>query len=37
LGVLINDSLTFKLHLEKLVKKLRSNLGFYFQNKMFFF
>lgn len=35
-GVLIDDSLTFELHVEKLVKKLRLNLGFYFQNKLCF-
>lgn len=30
LGVLIEHSLTFKQHTEKLVKKLRIKLGFYF-------
>lgn len=30
LGTLINDSLTFKLHVENLIKKLKLKLGFYF-------
>uniref|UniRef100_A0A3P9K1B3 Reverse transcriptase domain-containing protein n=1 Tax=Oryzias latipes TaxID=8090 RepID=A0A3P9K1B3_ORYLA len=36
LGVLIDDSLTFKPHVENLVKKLRLKLGFYFRNKLCF-
>ena len=36
LDVLIDDSLTFKQHIEKLVKKPRIKLGFYFRNKLCF-
>lgn len=36
LGVLIDDSLTFKPHIEKLVKKLKLKLGFFFCNKLCF-
>lgn len=36
LGIMIDDSLTFKPHVETLVKKLRLKLGFYFRNRMCF-
>lgn len=36
LGILIDDSLTFKPHVQNLVKKLRLKLGFYFRNKLCF-
>ena len=36
LGILIDDSLTFKPHVLNLVKKLRLKLGFYFRNKLCF-
>lgn len=36
LGLLIDDSLTFKPHVLYLVKRLRLKLGFYFQNKLCF-
>ena len=36
LGILIDDSLTFKPHVLYLVKKLRLKLGFYFRNKLCF-
>lgn len=37
LGVLIDDSLTFKLHVEKLVKKLRLKLTKFSKQVVFFF
>lgn len=36
LGILIDDSLTFKPHIQHLVKKLKLKLGFYFRNKSCF-
>ncbi|KAL4006490.1 solute carrier family 24 (sodium/potassium/calcium exchanger), member 5 [Sarotherodon galilaeus] len=36
LGILIDDSLTFKPHVENLVKNLKLKLRFYFQNKLCF-
>uniref|UniRef100_A0A8C5N2E5 Reverse transcriptase domain-containing protein n=1 Tax=Gouania willdenowi TaxID=441366 RepID=A0A8C5N2E5_GOUWI len=33
LGVVIDDSLTFKLFIDKLVRKLKLKLGFFFRNK----
>jgi hypothetical protein len=33
LGILIDDGLSFKLHIQQLVKKLKLKLGFYFRNK----
>lgn len=36
LGVLIDNSLTFKPHIEQLVKKLKLKLGFFFRNKLCF-
>ncbi len=36
-GVLIDDSLTFTLHVEKLVKKLRLKWGFHFSKQVMFF
>ena len=37
LGILIDDSLTFKPHVLYLVRKLRLKLGFSFRNKCFSF
>uniref|UniRef100_A0A3B3HBJ0 ribonuclease H n=1 Tax=Oryzias latipes TaxID=8090 RepID=A0A3B3HBJ0_ORYLA len=36
LGVLLDDSLTFKPHIENVVKKLKLKLGFLFRNKLCF-
>lgn len=36
LGFLIDDCLTFKFHIDALVKKLRLKLGFYFRNRACF-
>ena len=36
LGILIDDRLTFKPHVENLVKKLRVKLGFFFRHKSCF-
>uniref|UniRef100_A0A8C6KGR8 Reverse transcriptase domain-containing protein n=1 Tax=Nothobranchius furzeri TaxID=105023 RepID=A0A8C6KGR8_NOTFU len=36
LGVWIDNSLTFKSHIDKLVKKLKLKLGLYFRNKLCF-
>lgn len=36
LGFLLDNKLTFKLHIEQLKKKLRLKLGFYFRNKACF-
>ena len=36
LGFLIDDALSFKLHIQQLVKKLKLRLGFYFRNKSCF-
>lgn len=36
LGILIDDQLSFKLHIDKLVKKLKLKIGFYFRNKACF-
>ena len=36
LGFLIDDSLSFKPHIQQLVKKLKQKLGFYFRNKACF-
>lgn len=36
LGFLIDDGLTFKSHIDTLVKKLRLKLGFYFRNRACF-
>lgn len=36
LGILIDDSLSFKPHIQQLVKKLKLKLGFYFRNKSCF-
>jgi len=36
LGILIDDSLSFKPHIQQLVKKLKLRLGFYFRNKSCF-
>uniref|UniRef100_A0A669EEG1 Reverse transcriptase domain-containing protein n=1 Tax=Oreochromis niloticus TaxID=8128 RepID=A0A669EEG1_ORENI len=36
LGFLIDDSLTFKPHIDNLVKKLKLKLGFFFRNKFCF-
>jgi len=36
LGFLIDDSLSFKPHIQQLVKKLKLRLGFYFRNKSCF-
>lgn len=32
LGLWIDEKLTFKVHIENLVRKLRAKLGFYFRN-----
>lgn len=36
LGILIDDSLSFKGHVEHLVRKLRLKIGFYFRNRLCF-
>lgn len=36
LGMWLDDKLTFKIHIDALVKKLRVKLGFYFRNKSCF-
>ena len=36
LGVLLDDSLTFKIHIDILVKRLKLKLGYFFQNKFCF-
>lgn len=36
LGIVIDDSLTFKPLIDKLVKKLKLKLGFFFRNKTCF-
>ena len=36
LGVLIDDSLSFKPHIDHLVKKLKLKLGFFFRHKICF-
>uniref|UniRef100_A0A8C1PPA9 Reverse transcriptase domain-containing protein n=1 Tax=Cyprinus carpio TaxID=7962 RepID=A0A8C1PPA9_CYPCA len=36
LGLWIDEKLTFKVHIDKLVRKLRVKLGFYFRNKSCF-
>ena len=36
LGILIDDGLTFKLHIQQLTKKLKLKLGVYFRNKACF-
>lgn len=36
LGILIDDQLSFKFHINKLVQKLKLKIGFYFRNKACF-
>lgn len=36
LGILIEENLSFKSHLVKLVSKLKLKLGFFFRNKLCF-
>jgi len=36
LGILIDDQLSFKLHIDKLVQKLKLKIGFNFRNKACF-
>ena len=36
LGILIDDNLSFKSHIDKLVSKLKLKLGFFFRNKSCF-
>ena len=36
LGFILDDHLTFKVHIQNLVRKLRLKLGFYFRNKACF-
>ena len=36
LGILIDDNLSFKCHIDKLVSKLKLKLGFFFRNKSCF-
>ena len=36
LGILIDDGLSFKLHIQQLTKKFKLKLGFYFRNKACF-
>lgn len=36
LGILLDDTLTFKAHIENLVRKLKLKLGFLFRNKICF-
>ena len=36
LGIIIDDALSFKPHIQQLLKKLKIKLGFYFRNKSCF-
>jgi hypothetical protein len=36
LGIWLDDKLSFKVHMDKLVRKLKLKLGFYFRNKACF-